>query len=53
MEGEDVVFPATSPPNLELTHSSVRWAPGALSLGIKRPWFEAVFLPPSGADTSS
>jgi hypothetical protein len=32
------------------THPPIRWVPGALSLGVKRPGHEADHSPPSGAE---
>jgi hypothetical protein len=35
---------------LGLTQPPIQWVPGALSLGVKRPWREADHLLPSSAE---
>jgi hypothetical protein len=44
------LFTTVSRPALELTHPSIQWVPGALSVGVKRPGHEADHLPPSSAE---
>jgi len=39
-----------SSPNLWPTQPSIQWVPGALFLGLKRPWREADYSPPSSAE---
>jgi hypothetical protein len=44
------LFATASRPALGLTHLSIHWVPGALSVGVKRPGREADNWPPSSAE---
>jgi hypothetical protein len=44
------LFDTVSRPAMGPTQHPMRWVPGALSLGIKRPEHEAEYAPPSSAE---
>jgi hypothetical protein len=48
-----LLFTIASRPALEPTHPPIQWAPGSLSLEVKRPLREAHHSPPSSAEVKN
>jgi hypothetical protein len=51
--GQEIFLFTVSRPALGPTHPPVQYAPGALSLGVKRPWREADHSPPSSSEAKN
>jgi hypothetical protein len=48
--GENFLFSASSWPALGPTQPPIRWVPGVISPGVKRPGREADYWPPTSAE---